>query len=81
MDFKEFIKEGEVKISGNTDVITKLKELKIANDDWLKAAELNHKDNSKFIITKAIKNVNTQLKKVAEAIDNAIKMEKKYTGK
>lgn len=81
MDFKDFLNEGEVKIAGSSDVVNKLKVLKLAVDDWLKAAETSHEGNSAFIITKAIKNVNSHVKKTAESIVNAVNMEKKYKGK
>ena len=83
MGFKDYIKENEVKVSvtGHSDVVTKLKTLKSSVDDWLKASEASLEGNNKFIVTKAIKNVNSQIKKAAEAITNAVAMEKKYKGK
>tara|TARA_R110001592_G_scaffold306223_2_gene579134 strand:+ start:66 stop:311 length:246 start_codon:yes stop_codon:yes gene_type:complete len=81
MNFKDYINESEVKLTGSSDVVDKLKVLKLAVDDWLKATETSYEGNSAFIITKAIKNVNSHVKKTAESIVNAVNMEKKYKGK
>ena len=82
MDFKDYIKEGEVKLTGKADTVQKLKDLKLSVDDWIRAAEASDESQtSKFIILKSIKSINSNLKSVAKAIDNAIKMEDKYKGK
>jgi hypothetical protein len=82
MDFKEYLDEGEVKLSGNIETSQKLKDLKLSVDDWIRAAEVSDESQtSKFIILKSIKSINSNLKSVAKAIDNAIKMEQKYKGK
>ena len=94
MSFKDYIKEGEVKLTGRDEVevevkltgrdetIQRLKDLKLSVDDWISAAEASDESRtSKFIIIKSVKSINSNLRSVAKAIDNAIKMEDKYKGK
>ena len=82
MSFKDYIKEGEVKLTGRDETVQRLKDLKLSVDDWISAAEASDESQtSKFIIIKSVKSINSNLRSVAEAIDNAIKMEDKYKGR
>ncbi len=76
-NFKEFIKEGKVTLSGASESVIKLKELHESLQSWLQAADTLEGTQS-FMTTKAIKSAIVNLKKVAEAIDKADAMEKKY---
>tara|TARA_R110001606_G_scaffold287673_2_gene435797 strand:- start:419 stop:670 length:252 start_codon:yes stop_codon:yes gene_type:complete len=82
MSFKDYIKEGEVKLTGRDETVQRLKDLKLSVDDWISAAEASDESQtSKFIIIKSVKSINSNLRSVAKAIDIAIKMEDKYKGR
>lgn len=77
-NYKKFIKEGKFTLSGASESVQKVKELVESLDTWLRAVESTSTGTRKFIVTKAIKSAVSNTKKVAEAITNADKMEKKY---
>ena len=80
MKFNEYLREGDVTISGLRDSVTKLKTLKQSLDNWLQSVE-TLEGTQRFMTVKAVKSAIVNLKKVADAIDKADAMEKKYRGK
>ena len=71
------LNEGDVTISGLRDSVAKLKTLKQSLGNWLQAADTLEGTQRFMTVKSAIVN----LKKVADAIDKADVMDKKYRSK
>tara|TARA_R110001592_G_scaffold350719_1_gene647098 strand:+ start:500 stop:748 length:249 start_codon:yes stop_codon:yes gene_type:complete len=82
MDYKEYLKEGEVVVSGSNPVHKTVTELEKQLQDWLKASEATMDGTQKFMVTKRLKSlIKVDMEKIKKAISEVDRVTSQYKGK